>query len=116
MSLRDASQHVPFSNGTEGHAWMAKWCEYCVHDHGAHDQSYDPGTCCDLIGNSMVQRPFQWPEAWLPEPDDGSFSMPSRLCCLAFKPCTNGGCTGDPGEEARAGRVLEVQRYWRENR
>ena len=27
----------PFSNGTEGDAWMSKWCRFCAHDHDMHD-------------------------------------------------------------------------------
>jgi hypothetical protein len=88
---------------------MAKWCEYCARDHGMHDQSLDP--LCDLVMTAMIG---EWPEGWIPEPDDGSFALPSRLVCSAFTPCEP--CGGDPGAEARAERVEEVTVYWRERR
>lgn len=113
-ALADATKSVPFSNGTEGDAWMSKWCAYCVHDHASHDETYDPNGLCKVIGLVMVERPFRWPEVWLPEPDDGSFALPSRLICGQFEGCTEGGCTGDPGADERAERVTEVTVYWRD--
>ena len=98
----------PFSNGTEGDAWMSKWCSYCARDHAMHDDS--PTPCCAINGSAMMGGP--WPEAWLPEPDDGEFHLPSRLVCASFTPCTDGGCTGDPGAADRAERVAEVTAYW----
>lgn len=102
---------VPFSNGTEGHAWMSKWCEFCVHDHGMHDGVDRPEDGCDLILQAMLDHEF-WPEAWLPEPDDGSFFLPSRMICGQFSPCTEGNCTGDPGADERAQRIADVTAYW----
>lgn len=108
----------PFSNGTEGDAWMAKWCTYCARDHAMHmergddgewHECGDPADACRLILASMCG---EWPEGWIPEPDDGSFSLPSRLICTAFTPCEP--CGGDPGAEARAERVAEVTVYWRD--
>lgn len=102
----------PFSNGTEGDAWMSAWCSYCVHDHGMHEHdSCGPG--CDLI---LVAMTDGWPEGWIPEPDDGSFSLPSRLVCTRFTACDKEGCDGDPGAEDRAERVAEVTAYWKANR
>lgn len=112
--LADATKSVPFSSGTEGEAWMSKWCDYCAHDHASHDETYNPDGLCQVIGLAMVERPFRWPEVWLPEPDDGSFSLPSRLICGQFEACTKGDCTGDPGAEERAERVVEVTAYWRD--
>jgi hypothetical protein len=107
-----AACHVPFSNGTEGFAWMAKWCSYCARDHGAHDGSFHPDKCCSLIAAAMIDD--RWPEAWIPEPDDGRFFLPSRMICTAFVACSEGGCTGDrEGAEDRAERVSEVTAYWR---
>lgn len=42
-ALSEATQSRPFSNGTEGDAWMSVWCELCVHDHGIHADSGEPG-------------------------------------------------------------------------
>lgn len=117
-ALREATRTVPFSNGTEGMAWQAKWCDLCVHDHTMHlPDMTGPG--CAIFGAAFLaggRNEFDWPEAWLPEPDDGSYALPSRLVCLAFKPCTEGGCTGDPGADARAERIAEVSAYWKERR
>lgn len=106
----------PFSNGTEEHAWLATWCAYCVHDHEIHE---DKGGGCDLFlhGAVLASEPeWRWPEAWLPEPDDGRFFLPSRMICAQFKACHEGGCTGDPGADERAERVVEVTAYWRGRR
>lgn len=106
-----------FSNGTEGGAWTASWCDYCIHDHSLHNGATDDdGTGCDLVLNSMIHEsgePLN-PEAWVAEPDDGQFALPSRMICLLFSPCTRDACEGDPGETERAERVSEVMAYWRE--
>ena len=113
MSFATAASNVPFSNGTEGDAWMSAWCEHCTYDHGLHNgNGVEP--MCPIIGSSMFDRPFQWPEAWLPEPDDGKFFLPSRLVCLHFEACEP--CGGDPGADERAVRIAEVKAYWESNR
>lgn len=39
-----------FSNGTEGCAWMANWCDRCTHDHDEmHVQQVGPG--CEHTAN-----------------------------------------------------------------
>lgn len=110
MSRLSEACSRPFSNGTEGEAWMSRWCSFCVHDHGAHDETYE--SCCSIIGASMTGE--VWPEAWLPEPDDGSFSLPSRMICGQFMPCSLGDCCGDPSPVGRAEQVAEVTAYWKE--
>lgn len=108
--------NVPFSNGSEQEAWASRWCAYCVHDHDMHTEA---GGGCDLflVGAMLAgDADWQWPEAWLPEPDDGMFSLPSRMVCGQFKPCTEGTCTGDPGAMERAERVAEVTAYWQRSR
>ena len=104
--LTDACAQRPFSNGTEGDAWMGAWCRHCTHDHAMHNGEYGPG--CELIVNAYLDGP--WPEAWLPEPDDGRFFLPSRLICNRFAPCDP--CGGDPGTADRAERIAEVTAYW----
>lgn len=108
-ALADACTRRPFSNGTEGDAWMDKWCALCIHDHPMHE---DTGPGCELILHAYLFDDLGWPEAWLPEPDDGSFALPPRMICGQFSPCTEGDCTGDPGAEDRAERVAEVTAYW----
>ena len=105
----------PFSNGTEGSAWTSAWCDYCVHDHGLHNGGED-NPMCELVGAAMFHQadePLNV-EAWIAEPDDGQFFLPSRMICLRFTPCHESGCDGDPGAVERAERVAEVQAYWRE--
>ena len=114
MTVRRSIQtpSVPFSNGTEQEAWTSKWCAYCVHDHTMHTGE---GGGCDLfmVGAMLAGTDdWQWPEAWLPEPDDGTFFLPSRMICALFQPCHEGDCTGDPGAADRAERVVEVTGYW----
>lgn len=88
---------------------MDKWCNYCARDHGMHrGNGGDP--MCGLIGSAMLGGD-EWPEGWIPEPDDGQFYLPSRMVCTAFTPCEP--CGGDPGAEARAERVAEVAAYWK---
>lgn len=116
-ALSDATSRVPFSNGTEGDAWMAIWCSYCTHDHTIHGP--DAGTGCQLIGDAMLGASdpdtWVWPEAWIPEPP-GSFALPSRLICGQFEPCHEGRCTGDPAAEQRATIAAEVRAEWEAHR
>lgn len=109
--LAEACARRPFANGTEGDAWMSKWCSYCAHDHNMHPGGSEDGGC-DVLTHAYFPDDVPWPEAWLPEPDDGRFFLPSRLICRLFEPCTEGACTGDPVASDRAERVAEVQGYW----
>lgn len=110
-ALEDAqAANRPFSNGTEGQAWMDRWCSFCSKDHGMHDESGTP--MCGILVEAMLGDSH--PAEWVPEPDDGRFSLPSRMICTAFAPCTTGACEGDPGADERAQRVDEVTVYWRD--
>jgi hypothetical protein len=117
-ALANACRGVPFSNGTERGAWEAAWCAYCERDHDvSHDGANGRDLRCELlmrIDLAARQADLEWPEAWLPEPDDGRFFLPSRLVCGAFSPCHVDACNGDPGATERAERVSEVQSYWRD--
>ena len=101
MSRLSEACKRPFSNGTEGDEWMDKWCFHCAKSDGYG---------CELLLHALAPDDVPWPEAWLPEPDDGRFFLPSRMVCLAFEAKPE----GDPGAEARAERIAEVQAYWRE--
>ena len=108
---------VPFSNGTEQQAWESAWCAHCVHDHTTHNDVGGAGCELLLVGALLADTDgWRWPEAWLPEPDDGHFYLPSRMICGQFKPCHEGDCTGDPGAEERAERVVDVTAYWQAHR
>lgn len=63
--------HRPFGNGTEGHAWMDKWCSHCARDHAMHmergddgewHECGDPADACGLVLTSMCG---EWPEGWI---------------------------------------------------
>lgn len=76
----------PFSNGDEGHAWMANWCDRC-----AVDQPYRSGithTGCPLIELALLGRtPAEWIE-------EKPFSLGDRYTCVEFRPRGGGG--GEP--------------------
>lgn len=116
-SLRDATRSKPFSNGTEGDAWMGVWCEHCTHDHSiTHGDVDATGEGCQIILLAAAQSAdeWRWPEAWLPEPA-GSFSLPSRMICGQFQPCHQGSCEGDPHADVRAAISAEVTAWWAAN-
>lgn len=106
--FRDACR-VPFSNGTEERSWQSRWCDLCVHDHGMHT---DSGPGCDVYGGVLLSDFEDWPECWLPEPDDGRSTLPSRLVCQQFEPCSEDDCEGDPYEVTRSEIAVEVREYW----
>lgn len=94
---------------------MGAWCTHCANDHGMHKGGADNG--CALLLDYIVgvgTDDWRWPEAWLPEPDDGQFFLPSRMTCGMFRPCEP--CGGDPGAEDRAERMTEVAAYWKTTR
>lgn len=101
----------PFSNGTEGDAWMRVWCASCAHDHTMHGPD-GSGPGCRIIADAMIGGE-PWPEAWLPEPDDDRFGCPSRMICGQYQPCDP--CGGDPQADLRAGIVGQVTAYWAEH-
>ena len=112
--LAAATKHKPFSNGTEGDAWMGVWCELCTHDHSiTHNDDAATGEGCQIMLRAVADTDdeWRWPEVWLPEPR-GSYSLPSRLICGQFEPCHQGRCQGDPHADIRAEIVAEVTAYW----
>jgi hypothetical protein len=77
----------------------------CARDHEMHT---DTGPGCSLLAMSYID---EWPEGWIPDPDDGESHLPSRLICTAFTPCED--CGGDDEAEGRAREVEFVVNYWR---
>lgn len=96
-----------FPNGTAGEAWQGNWCNYCTRDHDAHDGSFRNGGC----GLWLTALNHEWPEGWIPEPDDDTHKSHSYLVCTAFSPCDD--CEGDPEADGRARLVTHVTDYWR---
>lgn len=55
--MADAKDKPPFSNGTEGYAWMANWCEDCT----KNDEETE--LWCPLLSVALLGRtPVQWLE------------------------------------------------------
>lgn len=58
-ALAAARPKRPFSNGTEGYAWMDAWCDQCVHD--AQFQRTGEGSGCPLIRVALMGKtPVEW--------------------------------------------------------
>lgn len=72
----------PFSNSTEGHGWMANWCDRCLVD--APFRNGISPTGCPLIMQAMLG---QTPDEWLDGPRDGQgrYSMEDQYHCIDFR-------------------------------
>lgn len=91
-----AKKETPFSNGTEGMAWMENWCFRCTHD---TQEKIDRGDGCPLV---MVALMHRTPSEWLDqtEYDEQGRMKPYRLGdqfhCVEFRD------VDDPGGEEPA--------------
>lgn len=54
-----AREMSPFSNGTEGYAWMENNCERCIHDR-PHRDGTDPQGCPLILVALMGRTPIEW--------------------------------------------------------
>ena len=72
----------PFANGTEGYAWMAAWCESCIHDKPVREDRPENG--CPLV---MVAYMGRTPSEWLDGPRDerGRYGMEDQYHCIEFR-------------------------------
>lgn len=74
-----------FSNGTEGDAWRAAWCDRCLNDHSMHPPDEKPPGC------EVLLRAYTHDE--VPEFIDNSagegFTLPPAVHCIMFAPCTS---------------------------
>jgi hypothetical protein len=73
-----AKDQSPFSNGTEGHAWMANWCESCTND---SPELVDRGEGCPLI---MVALMGRTPAEWIDQTADGHY-LGDTYHCTEFR-------------------------------
>lgn len=74
----------PFSNGTEGYAWMDVWCDECANDHTMHGPDSD-GPGCPIMAKSLLHEPIEeWDEY---TNEKGDFFMPPAIVCREFKQC-----------------------------
>lgn len=81
MSIQDHSfdaalDKMPFSNGTEGEAWMENWCGRCVHD--APARHGDEGNGCPLILTAICGKT---PIEWMRQP---GFRLGDQYHCIYF--------------------------------
>lgn len=77
-----------FSNGTEGHMWMADHCDRCVHDHGMHtDAENDTG--CDHLLNTLIHAydPVFIRTSETVTRDDGTTFEWESWDCVEFSRC-----------------------------
>lgn len=82
---------APFSNGTEGHGWMAEWCDRCLVD--APFRNGISGTGCPLIAVAMMDRtPAEWIDG--PRDEHGRYSVAQQYTCVNFRAPGGGG--GEP--------------------
>lgn len=84
MSLPDYDQamaasrdEIPFSNSTEGEAWLSNNCERCLNDKPAREGRYEDG--CVLI---LVALEGRTPVEWTP---DKPMSLGEQYRCMYFR-------------------------------
>ncbi|WP_405149505.1 hypothetical protein OG589_14765 [Sphaerisporangium sp. NBC_01403] len=86
QALASAREGSPFSNGTEGYAWMENNCERCVHDAATRRDDWANG--CPLI---LVALLGKTPAEWLRK---DHAHMGDQYTCIYFRDEDDGG----PGE------------------
>ncbi|WP_304452873.1 hypothetical protein [Nocardiopsis sp. YSL2] len=82
-----ARDQVPFSNGTEGLDWEARWCATCVHD---VDGQAMTGPGCPLLMVALSRRtPAEWTEG--PRDESGHYSIRDQYRCGNYEQTPGGG-------------------------
>lgn len=90
-AFKRSRDRSPFSNGTEGHDWMANWCDRCLRD--APFRTMGKGTGCPLIQVALLDRtPAEWLDG--PRDEQGRYSIADQYTCIEFKAPGDGG--GEP--------------------
>ena len=86
-----------FSNGTEGAAWQADWCDRCEADHDEmHTTLTGPG--CEIMSRSFLDEPI--PE-WIDNRASEGFTFPPAIVCIDFRRCACDRGPDDPPGEPR---------------
>jgi hypothetical protein len=67
-ALDRAADRMAFSNGTEGDAWMARWCYRCVHEED----------CPLLLVALLGKTPASWQE-------QDRMSLGNQYRCIEFR-------------------------------
>lgn len=76
QALATAREGSPFSNGTEGEAWQANWCNNCVHD---RDLRRGEGSGCVLVAISFEDRtPAEWFQREV-------YGLGTKFTCVMFR-------------------------------
>lgn len=77
QAMATSSDESPFSNGTEGQAWMSRHCARCVNDKPAREGRYEDA--CVLILVALNGRtPAEWTE-------DDRMSLGDQYRCMYFR-------------------------------
>lgn len=84
-----------FSNGTEGYAWMAEWCDRCDKDHQAHIDHHEDA--CPIIARSFLLEADETIPEWVDNSETEGFTFPPAVHCLSFAPCQQCEPGGDDG-------------------
>ena len=78
--IDEGREGSPFSNGTEGFAWVANWCDRCIHDKPAREDQYEDA--CGIFTLSLTGRT---PSEWI-EQEWGEKGPPvDRYHCVMFR-------------------------------
>ncbi|HLU99158.1 MAG TPA: hypothetical protein VKZ89_20175 [Thermobifida alba] len=91
-AMARSRDRTPFSNGTEGAAWMAAWCHRCVHDADARDMN---GPGCPLVFVAIQGRtPAEWDDG--PRDENGLYGLADQYQCTYFRDEDGPDGGGDP--------------------
>lgn len=109
-----AKDKRPFSNGTEGYAWMENWCwAPCMNPVEVAWRRYEEGKRktqlkgfeggCPLIMCAMMGRtPTEWIDTW---DGTGPYPLGDRFHCIEFRGPDGGGDDPFGGPPARPPRA-----------
>lgn len=80
-AMKTSREGSPFSNGTEGYAWLENWCGRCINDKPAREG--DEANGCPLVLVALLGRtPVEWVDQW-----DGKspFPLGDNYHCILFR-------------------------------
>lgn len=92
-----AIDQSPFSNGTEGYAWMAQWCYRCHQPAEVAWRRYEEGKRktapkgggCPLLACALSGKtPVEWIDTW---DGRGPYPIDDRYHCIEFRGPDGGG-------------------------